>query len=118
MIGQGTFIVEYIHVVEDVSTLEIPYYPVQIPVVNTLVTPLVITVPAPFSYKSTKVIPRNYGSTVYLYEQKLEEKPLEIQEPIVIITGTGGMTRNGRVFASAPPREKKNLGAATKNKGK
>lgn len=65
LIDQGTFLVEQIPIADDVSTLEIPYYPVQIPVANAPMTPLVITVPTPFPYKSTKVVPWNYSSTTW-----------------------------------------------------
>lgn len=71
--------VEQILDVEDVSTLEIPYYLVQIPVANALVTPLVITVLASFPYESKKIIPWNYGSTVYLYGQKQEKSLLKVK---------------------------------------
>lgn len=72
-------------------------------------TPLVIIVPTLFSFESTKVVPWDYGSTVYVHRQKQEEKPLEIKEPIINIVGTRGMTRSGCVFASGPPPEKNNL---------
>lgn len=115
MIDPSTFLVEQIPVVEYVPTLEIPYYPVEILVATVIITHLVIIMPTPFSYKSTKVVPWKYNSTLYLYGLKQEEKPLEVQkpaqvqksakvqEPAVNITGTGGMTRSGCIFASVPP---------------
>ncbi|XP_050889426.1 uncharacterized protein LOC127094663 [Lathyrus oleraceus] len=143
LIDQGIFLVEHSSAADEVSTLEIPYYPVQIPVENAPTTPLVIVVPAPFSYESTKAIPWNYNSTNYLHGRKLEErmakarktlvihvpseipehaevqKSVEVQEPVVNITGTSGMTRSGRIFAAPPPPpEKEDLGTNAKSKGK
>lgn len=57
LMNQGTFPVEQVLTNEDVATLEIPYYPVQILIPANLVTPLVIIVPSPFPYERTKVIP-------------------------------------------------------------
>lgn len=51
LIDQGVFLVEHSSAADEVSTLEIPYYPVQIPVENAPTTPLVITVPTPFPYE-------------------------------------------------------------------
>lgn len=105
--------------------------------------PLVIVVPAPFPYKSTKVVPWNYNSIAYLHGRRLEEriskdrktlvihvpsevpepteiqKSVEVQEPVVNITGTSGMTRSGRIFAAPPlPPEKENIRTNAKSKGK
>ncbi|XP_050896696.1 uncharacterized protein LOC127103487 [Lathyrus oleraceus] len=115
---------------------------VQIPVENAPTTPLVIVVPAPFPNESTKAVPWNYNSTAYLHGRKLEEriaktrktlvihvpyevpepaevqKLVEVQEPVVNIAGTSGMTRSGRIFAAPPPPEKENLGTNAKSKGK
>lgn len=153
MIDQCIFLVKHTSDAEDVSTLEIPYYPVQIFVVDTPITPLITTVPTPFPYESIRVVPWNYNSTAYLYGKRLEErsyetqrpliihvptevckhvetqkfveiqkhvevqKPAEVQEPAVNITGTGGMTQSGHVFAAPPPPEKENHGANANNKG-
>lgn len=76
--------VEHTPAVEDVSTLEITYYLVQIPVLNDPITPLVITVQTPFPCESTKVVPWNYSSTTYLYGQRLEDKPSEAQRSLII----------------------------------
>ena len=66
------------------STLEIPYYPIQIPVVNAPTTPLVITVRPPFPYENTKDVSWNYNSTAYLHGQRIEERSSETQRPLVI----------------------------------
>lgn len=84
LIAQGIFLVEQTPTSEDVSTLEIPYYLVQIPVANSPTTPLVITVPSPFPYESTMAVPGNYNSITYLYGQRLEENPVDAQSPIII----------------------------------
>lgn len=84
MIDQGIFLVEHTSTADEVSTLEIPYYPVQIPVVNTPITPLVITVPTPFPYENTKAIPWNYNSITYLHGQRLEERSSKTQRTLVI----------------------------------
>ncbi|XP_050889673.1 uncharacterized protein LOC127094961 [Lathyrus oleraceus] len=143
LVDQGIFLVEPSSVTNEVSTLEIPYYPVQTPVENAPTTPLVITVPTPFPYESTKAVPWNYNSTTYLHGRRLKErtakaqktlvshvpfevpkpaelqKPVEVQEPVVNITGTSGTTRSGRIFAAPPPPlDKENLGANTKSKDK
>lgn len=57
LIDQGIFLVEHSSAVDEVSTLEIPYYPVQTPIENAPTTPLVITVLDPFPYESTKAFP-------------------------------------------------------------
>ncbi|KAI5436872.1 hypothetical protein KIW84_023118 [Lathyrus oleraceus] len=69
---------------DEVSTLEIPYYLVRIPVENAPVTPLVITVPTHFPYESTKVVPWNYNSTAYLHGQRLEERSSKTQKTLLI----------------------------------
>ncbi|XP_050908890.1 uncharacterized protein LOC127122628 [Lathyrus oleraceus] len=143
LIDQGIFLVEHSSAANEVSTLEIPYYPVQLPVENAPTTPLVIVVPAPFPYESAKAVPWNYNSTAYLHGRRLGErtakarktlvihvpfevpepaeaqKSVEVQEPVVNITGTSGMTRSDRIFAAPPPPpEKENLGTNAKSKGK
>lgn len=143
MIDQGIFLVEHSSAADEVSTLEIPYYPVQIPIENAPTMPLVIAALAPFPYESTKVVPWNYKSTAYLHGRRLEErtararktlvihvpsnvpdpaevqKLVEVQEPVVNITSTSGMTRSGRIFAAPPPPpEREDLGTNAKSKGK
>lgn len=84
LIDQGIFLVEHSSVADEVSTLEIPYYPVQIPVENPPITPLVITVSAPFPYESTKAVSWNYNSTPYLHGQRLEERSSKTKKILVI----------------------------------
>lgn len=109
-----------------VVTLEIPYTPLQIPVSShpsvpmilpSLVTSLVITVPSPFHFESTKTVPWNYNSYVDVHGQKQEETSVA-SELAVNIVGTRGMTRSGRIFASAPPPEKDDAETAAESKGK
>lgn len=99
---------------EEVVTLEIPYDQAQIPLeipydmtpIPTspyLVIPLVIIVPSSFLFDSTKVVPWNYDSVVYIHGKKVEDESLESKEEIVNITGTCGITKSGRVFAHIPP---------------
>lgn len=79
--------------------------------------PLVINVPSLFHFESTKAIPWNYNSSVYIYRHKQEEINVA-SESAVNITGTRGMTRSGRIFASAPPPKKDDAEAVAKSKGK
>ncbi|XP_050897628.1 uncharacterized protein LOC127104486 [Lathyrus oleraceus] len=59
------------------------------------IEPMVIHVPAPFSFDSTKVVPWNYEPVVYV-----GNKPVILKEPDVTnIVGASGVTRSGRVFA-------------------
>lgn len=94
--NQGTILVEQVLTDEDAATLEIHYYQTQILVLKNLVTPLTIIVPPPFPFESTKFIPWNYDSVVYIRGKKQEDKPLKIKEPVVInIAGIGAMTISG-----------------------
>ncbi|KAI5399464.1 hypothetical protein KIW84_064711 [Lathyrus oleraceus] len=70
------FMVERVFDEEHVATLEIPRSPLQIPVssspiapliIPSLVAPLVTIVPSLFYFESTKVVPWNYGSTIYIH---------------------------------------------------
>lgn len=55
---------------------------------------MVICVPSPFPFTSTKVVPQIYNTTTYL-----GNKPVVITDPeITNIVGTRGMTCSGRVF--------------------
>ncbi|KAI5428533.1 hypothetical protein KIW84_033498 [Lathyrus oleraceus] len=84
LIDQGIFLVEHSSSADEVSTLEIPYYLIQIPVENAPTTPLMIKVSTLFPYESTKVVPWNYNSIAYLYGQRLEERSSETQKNLVI----------------------------------
>lgn len=88
---------------DEVDTLEIPYdlthVPIEIPYDPILilataypVTPLVITVPSPFTFDSTKEVPWNYDSEVYIYGQEVKEEHMESKEASVNITRAGGIT--------------------------
>lgn len=122
-------IVEQIPVTNEVDMLEIPYDPIQVPVeipyvpilVPSIVypiTPLVITVPAPFAFDNIRAVPWNYDSKVFLYGKEVKEDPTKPEEASVNITGVGGITHSGRVFAPAPPAGGDEQGASNRNPGK
>ncbi|XP_050895276.1 uncharacterized protein LOC127101883 [Lathyrus oleraceus] len=111
---------------EHVATLEIPYTPIQIlvspnprvpMVIPHLAAPLVIIVPSPFHFESTKVVPWKYNSAVYIHGEKQEEPNIS-SESTINIASIGGMTQSGRIFASVPSPEKDNIEVVAKNKGK
>lgn len=79
--------------------------------------PLVIIVPSLFHFERTKDVPWNYNSVVYIHGHKKEE-PNVPNESAVNIAGTGGMTRSGRIFSSAPSPENDDAEEVTKSKGK
>ncbi|XP_050910073.1 uncharacterized protein LOC127123946 [Lathyrus oleraceus] len=59
------------------------------------IKPMVIHVPAPFSFDSTKVVPWNYEPVVYV-----GNKLVILKEPdMTNIAGASGVTRSGRVFS-------------------
>ena len=60
--------------------------------------PLVIQTPSPFAYKDNKVVPWKYGVSIVQGEQK-EESVEQGKTTIDNISGIGGMTRSGRLFA-------------------
>ncbi|XP_050877043.1 uncharacterized protein LOC127080791 [Lathyrus oleraceus] len=109
LMDQGILVVDCPSTKEDVSTLEIPYDevpPLQIPydfsqltLSTNPVTPIIITVPTPFLYVDTKAVPWVYETSVYIHGQKIQEEPLKSNDPMINITGTGGITRSGRIFA-------------------
>ncbi|XP_050909405.1 uncharacterized protein LOC127123205 [Lathyrus oleraceus] len=112
LMGQGILVVDYPSIKEDVSTLKIPYEkdpPLQIPydfyqltMSTNPVTPIIIIVPATFPYVDTKVVPWMYDTSVYIHGQKIQEESLKSSDPMINITGTGGITRSGRIFAPTP----------------
>ncbi|XP_050915939.1 uncharacterized protein LOC127131039 [Lathyrus oleraceus] len=112
LIDQGILVVDFPSTKEDVSTLEIPYDevpPLQIPynfsqltVTTNPATPIIITVPTPFSYVDTKAGPWVYDTSVYIHGQKIQEESLRSSDPMINIIDTGGITRSGRIFALAP----------------
>lgn len=58
--------------------------------------PMVIYVPSPLSFDSTKAVPWNYDPVVYVCD-----KLVILKEPnMANIAGASGVTRSGRVFAS------------------
>ncbi|PNX79654.1 coatomer subunit zeta-3, partial [Trifolium pratense] len=79
--------------------IEIIYRKLEVPVEKP--ESLVVHVPSPFPFKSTKVVPWNYDTSAYI-----QGKPMTIPDPVVInIDGLGRMTRSGRVFAPEQPQK-------------
>ncbi|XP_050876611.1 uncharacterized protein LOC127080324 [Lathyrus oleraceus] len=59
------------------------------------IQPIHFRIPTPSPYQNTKAVPWNYETTTYLGGKEICIPDTKI----VDITGTGGMTRSGRVFA-------------------
>ncbi|XP_050889755.1 uncharacterized protein LOC127095054 [Lathyrus oleraceus] len=108
LMDQGILVVDFPSIKEDVSTFEIPYDevpPLKIPydfsqltLSTNPVTPIIITVPTPFSYVNTKEVPWVYDNSVYIHGQKSQEEPLKSSDLMINIIGTRGITRSGRIF--------------------
>src|ERR1051325_6739204 len=64
-------------------------------------SPLVICLPGPVSYSSTKAIPYQYNATVI---ENGKEKPMPILPANVNITEIGRVTRSGRIHAPLLPK--------------
>ncbi|XP_050875210.1 uncharacterized protein LOC127078830 [Lathyrus oleraceus] len=78
------------------------------------IKPIVIHVPAPFSFDSTKAVPWNYEPIVYV-----GNKPVILKEPDVTnIAGASGVTRSGRVFAPEVIPNKESAPTVEPTKGK
>lgn len=78
------------------------------------IEPMVIHVPAPFSFDSTKAVPWNYEPVVYV-----GNKPVILKEPDVTnIAGASGVTRSGRVFAPEVIPNKESVPTVEPTKGK
>lgn len=78
---------------------------------------MLITVPTSFPYNDTKEVTWVYDSSVYIHGQKMQEKPMKFDNPIVSITGVGGVTRSGVIFAPTSPPVG-NSGPLAQDKGK
>ncbi|XP_050919158.1 uncharacterized protein LOC127136663 [Lathyrus oleraceus] len=78
------------------------------------IEPMVIHVPAPFSFDSTKVVPWNYEPVVYVGNE-----PVILKEPdMTNIAGASGVTRSGRVFAPEVIPNKESAPTVEPTKGK
>ncbi|XP_050916290.1 uncharacterized protein LOC127131407 [Lathyrus oleraceus] len=78
------------------------------------IEPMVIYVPAPFSFDSTKAVPWNYEPVVYV-----GNKPVILKEPDVTnIAGASGVTRSGRFFAPEVIPNKESAPTVEPTKGK
>ncbi|XP_050890983.1 uncharacterized protein LOC127096461 [Lathyrus oleraceus] len=127
LMDQGILVVDCPSTKEDVSTLEIPYDevpPLQIPydfsqltLSTNPVTPIIITVPTPFPYVDTKVVPWMYDTSVYIHGQKIQEELLKSSDPMINITDTSGIMRSGRIF-SPTPTPIGTINPSTSDKGK
>ncbi|KAI5429963.1 hypothetical protein KIW84_034517 [Lathyrus oleraceus] len=75
---------------------------------------MVIYVPAPFSFDSTKAVPWNSEPVVFV-----GNKPVILKEPDVTnIAGASGVTRSGRVFAPEVIPNKESAPTVEPTKGK
>jgi hypothetical protein len=63
--------------------------------------PVVICVPSPFPYKSSKAVPWNYDITAFVHESELREEGEHVKpvDGVSHISEGSGMTRSGRIFA-------------------
>jgi hypothetical protein len=63
--------------------------------------PVVICVPSPFPYKSSKAVPWNYDITAFVHESELREEYEHVKpvDGVSHISEGSGMTRSGRIFA-------------------
>ncbi|XP_050909131.1 uncharacterized protein LOC127122899 [Lathyrus oleraceus] len=78
------------------------------------IKPMVIYVPTPFLFDSTKAVPWNYEPVVYV-----GNKPVILKEPDVTnIAGASGVTRSGRVFAPKVIPNKESAPTVEPTKGK
>ncbi|XP_050896639.1 uncharacterized protein LOC127103419 [Lathyrus oleraceus] len=78
------------------------------------IEPMVIHVPAPFSFDNTKAVPWNYEPVVYV-----GNKPVILKEPDVTnIAGASGVTQSGRVFAPEVIPNKESAPTVELTKGK
>lgn len=125
--NQGILLIYRPSIIEEVSTLEIPYdevLPLQIPynlsrmtLSITPIIPMVIIVPTSFPFDNMKEVFWVYNYAVYIHGQKMQEKPMKSDKPIVSIAGTDGVTRSWRIFAPTSPLVD-NSGPSTQDKGK
>jgi len=62
---------------------------------------VVIFVPSPFPYKSSKTVPWNHDATAFVHEleERAEDEPTKVMDVVTHISEGSGMTRSGRIFA-------------------
>lgn len=100
MIDQGRIQFDRIHKIRDISdvaTVTIPYDLISVPV-HEKRSPLIITVPRPIPFESTKAIPWSYGAEVFYQGEKQEIANTGIDNT----TGERCFTRSGRIFSQPP----------------
>lgn len=68
---------------------------------NSAKSPLVIYLPGPTPYQSDKAVPYKYQAMMI---KDGKEVPLPSMPSVVNIVDVSGVTRNGRVFTTVPPR--------------
>lgn len=98
LMNQGLVQFSRSRVVEDIVVIKpitIVYRKNKIEAPHKRIQPIHIHVPGPFPYQDTKAVPWRYEMTAYVGGKEIQFPGVEI----VKITGMGGMTRSGRVFA-------------------
>ncbi|XP_050890917.1 uncharacterized protein LOC127096379 [Lathyrus oleraceus] len=123
---QGILVIYRPSIIEEVSTLEITYNQVQpllIPydlsqmtISSSPIVPMVIIVPTTFPFNDMKAVPWVYDLAIYIHGQRMKKEPTISAEPIENMTGIGGVTRSGRIFAPMPPMTD-NGGLSSQEKG-
>ena len=83
--------------VSDVVTITIPYDPIFVPIPEKR-SPLIITVPGPLPFESTKAIPWSYGAEVFYKGEKQELVDTGVDN----VSGERRFTRSGRIFSQPP----------------
>ncbi len=82
--------------------------------------PVVICVPSPFPYKSSKAVPWNYDVTAFVHEleERAKDEPMKAMDGVTHISEGSGMTRSGRIFIPNQLRRESNeaVGEAQKRK--
>ncbi|KAI5443798.1 hypothetical protein KIW84_012444 [Lathyrus oleraceus] len=108
---------------EEIAVISIPYTLKRIPA-PTRPVPLVVTLPGPIPYSREKAVPWNYGSDVYYHGVKKMFIPVPAKKEGVEkedvnvgdFSGTGRITRSGRVFAPPNPQDVADVLAKAKGK--
>lgn len=127
LMDQGILLIDRPSIIEKVSILEILYdeiLPIHIPydlsqmnLSKNPITHMVITIPVSFPYNDTKIVLWVYDSAAHIRGQRMQEKPMMSDEPILSIVGTGQAPQSGRIFSPiTPPVD--NIGPSTQAKGK
>lgn len=98
LMDQGLIQFSKSQVAEEVAVIEpitIVYRKKKVEAPPKRIQPIHFRVSTLFSYQSAKAVPCNYETTTYLGGKEI----CILDTEIIDIAGTGGMNRNGRVFA-------------------